>query len=278
MFRSLLLLYISLSSCSPTPSETNTVNSSNKEIKNHNQTNEITDFSIINPRGATVETRFNTPKGFKRIPISNTSFGSFLRNHPLLPIEAKVKYYDGSTKTNNGVYCSVVDQKISARDLQQCVDAVMRMRGEYLFSQQKYDDIHFNFLSDGKPRYYKDYTNELENYNKFLKYMDWIFAFANTESFEKEMIKKDLNNIEPGDVFLQVNKGTFGHAVLVMDVAINADGERKFILAQSYMPAQETQILTSNSDDSPWYSNLNQVIDTPEWTFHATHLMTFPNK
>jgi len=47
-----------------------------------------------------------------------------------------VKYYDGSTKINRNVYCSVIDQDIDPVDLQQCADAVMRLRGEYLLKQK----------------------------------------------------------------------------------------------------------------------------------------------
>ena len=236
-----------------------------------NQTN-----YLIHPDEKNIKTRFSPPKNFKRITVPKNSFGSYLRNLKLKKHNELVKYYDGSTKPKNNIYCAVVDQKISNRDLQQCADAVMRLRGEYLFSIKEYNDIHFNFLRDHKPRYYKDYTKDLSNYNRFLSYMDWVFAFANTESLANELHAKSIQNISIGDVFIHVNVGNIGHAVIVVDVAINQLGERMFILAQSYMPAQETQILINpNSQNSPWFSNQDEIINTPEWTFYPTQLMSF---
>ena len=55
--------------------------------------------------------------------------------------------------------------------------------------------------------------------------------------------------------------------------------EKAFILAQSYMPAQQTQILINpaNEEISPWYRvDLNNPLLTPEWTFEASQLKRFP--
>lgn len=109
--------------------------------------------------------------------------------------------------------------------------------------------------------------------------MDIIYAYAGTISLESELISVDINEIEIGDLFIQ--GGSPGHAVIVVDMAFNeTTGEKLFLLAQSYMPAQETQILVNpmDRDLSPWYS-LNfeeEVIPTPEWTFKRSDLKRFP--
>jgi hypothetical protein len=50
-----------------------------------------------------------------------------------------------------------------------------------------------------------------------------------------------------------------------------------FLLAQSYMPAQEMHILKNpiNKDISPWYDllEIGEVINTPEWVFDRAELM-----
>jgi len=45
-----------------------------------------------------------------------------------------------------------------------------------------------------------------------------------------------------------------GHAVIVVDMAEDAKGQRAFLLAQSYMPAQDIHILKNpmDADLSPW--------------------------
>lgn len=233
--------------------------------------------SLINPDGKTILTRFHTPENYTRIPLETTHFGTYLRNLPLKTFNSTVTYFDGREKYNNNVYISVIDMEIGTRDLQQCADAVMRLRGEYLFAQKRLDDIHFNFLSDGKPRYFKTYANGDHSYKKFRKYMNYIFAYANTASLKKELVKvSQINDIKVGDVFIQQGN-PFGHAVIVVDVAKNEHDEKIFMLAQSYMPAQETQILVNqqNSMLSPWYNAKEGTIHTPEWTFESSDLRRF---
>ncbi|WP_420573315.1 DUF4846 domain-containing protein [Kordia sp.] len=240
------------------------------------QVTEIED-NLINPNGKTIQERFNTPKNYTRIPLETTHFGTYLRNLPLKSFNSKVKYFDGREKYNNNVYISVVDMEIGTRDLQQCADAVMRLRGEFLFKQKRLQDIHFTFLSDGKPRYFKKYAKGDHSYKKFRRYMNYIFAYANTASLRKELAKvNNINDIQVGDVFIQQGN-PYGHAVIVVDVAKNAQGEKIFMIAQSYMPAQETQILVNkqNATLSPWYKAKEGTLHTPEWTFESTDLRRF---
>jgi Domain of unknown function (4846) len=66
-------------------------------------------------------------------------------------------------------------------------------------------------------------------------------------------------------------------AVLVVDVAENAGGERVFMLAQSYMPAQDIHILRSFDDLDPWYRAATRgLLRTPEWNFDYDDLRRFP--
>lgn len=199
----------------------------------------------------TIATRFSVPPSYQRIEVTENSYAAYLRNLPLKPVGSEVSYYNGTKKRNNNVYIGVVDMDIDAQDLQQCADAVMRLRGEYLYHQKNYSDIHFNFLSDGKPRYYKDYVKGDYSYTKFRKYMKYVFSYANTASLRAELQKADQPQI--GDVLIQ--KGNpYGHAVIIVDMAIHEKtGQLLYMLAQSYMPAQETQILInpSNKNISP---------------------------
>jgi hypothetical protein len=78
----------------------------------------------------------------------------------------------------------------------------------------------------------------------------------------------DIKDILPGDVLI---KGGFpGHAMIVMDVAVNDKGNKVFMLAQSYMPAQDIHIVKNpgNTELSPWYAvnDVKQII-TPQWIF-----------
>jgi hypothetical protein len=228
--------------------------------------------------GATVEARFPCPAGYHRATVDQNSFAQYLRDLPLKPHSADVKYYNGEVKQNYAVYCAVVDMDLDPVDLQQCADAVMRLRGEYLFEQERYADIHFDFLSDSKPRYFKDYSKGDYSYRSFRKYMKYVFSYANTASLRNELRTRPMMDMHIGDVLIQKGR-PYGHAVIVIDMCVNDDGVQLYMLAQSYMPAQDTQILTNPTDAglSPWYTLADGEIRTPEWSFNASDLRYFDN-
>jgi len=62
-------------------------------------------------------------------------------------------------------------------------------------------------------------------------------------------------------------------------MAIHPDtGERLFMVAQSYMPAQELQVLSNPQEAtiSPWYRcNFDNTLITPEWEFSKDDLKRF---
>ena len=247
---------------------------------------------IINKKGTTILTRFNPPDGYERKRAEENSFANYLRNLPLKPAGTKVKYYNGEIK-DDFVYDAVVDMDIGKRDLQQCADAVMRLRGEYFYSLKEYDKISFNLTNgfrvdysewmqgnrvavEGNKTWWKKSAGASDTYRDFRNYMDFVFTYAGSLSLSRSLKPKSIKEISTGDVF--IIGGTPGHAVIVVDIAENKSGEKIFLLAQSYMPAQETQILkNSNSETlSPWYSaNITDELITPQWTFRADQLMTW---
>jgi hypothetical protein len=243
--------------------------------------------------GNTVRTRFSVPSGYTRVSPEKNSFTAYLQNLPLKPVGSKVFYFDGREKTKE-VHAAVVDIDVGTKDLQQCADAVMRLRAEYLFSQKLYEDIHFNFTNGFNAEYSKwregyriiagknkiswiKKFGESSSYEDFRTYLDIVFTYAGTLSLEKELKRKKIPEMEIGDVFIK--GGSPGHAVIIVDMAVNEKtGEKIFLLAQSYMPAQDIHILKNpaNTDLSPWYpSNFGESLETPEWTFSSNQLRSF---
>ncbi len=248
---------------------------------------------IINPTGTTIETRFNLPENYKRTPLDAQSFGEYLRKTPLKPHGTKVKYYNGKIKEPNGIYIAVLDIDVGTKDLQQCADAIMRLRAEYFYAKKQFDKIHFN-LTNGFNAKYSEWKNgnrvvfqggktvwkkteqPSTSYPSFRKYLELVFSYAGTLSLAKELKKREIRDLTVGDIFIR--GGSPGHAVLVVDVAVNDKGEKIFLLAQSYMPAQDIQILENPNDSqlSPWYSvNFDNVLETPQWTFSKDELKRF---
>ena len=236
--------------------------------------------SLVILNGGSVESRFVVPEGFVRVAAKEDSFAAYLRRLPLEADGAPVLYYDGRIKPRD-VHAAVIAMDTGTRDLQQCADAVMRLRGEFLFGQKHFADIHFNFVGDGKPRYYKDHADSTHSYKSFRKYMNYIFAYANTASLKAELKPVDFDHMKIGDVFIQ-SGNPYGHAVIVVDMARNpGTGAFIFLLAQSYMPAQKIHILQNPNHHrlTPWYiSTFTGPLDTPEWTFQKTDLRRFPEE
>jgi hypothetical protein len=228
------------------------------------------DRQLIDPAGTTVGTRIRVPAGYARVRVEAGSFQEFLRGQPLKPDGARVEYYDGREKNPAGVYCAVLDRPIRPGDREQCADAIIRLRAEYLFGLKRYAEISFDFVADGLPRRYVDFAGADRSYPKFLKYLDFVFDHANTVSLYGQLTPVgDASGIAIGDVFIQKERA-INHVVIVVDMAVNAAGEKAFLLAQSYMPAQETQILVNPSDEamSPWYpARFSDTLATPEWRF-----------
>ena len=245
----------------------------------------------MNKEGKTIQDRFTLPNGYTRVKSDSASFAFYLQHLPLKPDGALVKYYDGSEKTKD-VYAAVVNQPIRNKDLQQCADAVMRLKAEYLFSIKEFNKISFNLTNGFEMAYSKwmdGYRLAVEGnktswvlkktpsntYEDFLDYLDRVFTFAGTLSLSKSLKSRPIHEMQIGDVFIQ--GGSPGHAVIIVDMAKNSKGEKIFILAQSYMPAQETQILKNPNDvvASPWYALPTSTLETPEWTFNSTDLKTW---
>lgn len=282
----ILLYLLSVSSCiSETTASTNLLNTN---------ADSTTQVSLIDTLGQTIETRFKTPIGYQRISSGENSFETFLRKLPLKKHGSFVKLYDGRNKIKENVYDAVVDLKIGNKDLHQCADAIMRLRAEYLWIQRRYSEIHFNYsngfraeyskwmagqriIVEGHNTYYKTTSTFSNSYNDLWKYLEQVFTYCGTLSLSKELQSVNTSNLSTGDIFIY--GGSPGHAVIVVDIAIDSKTNKKvFLLAQGYMPAQEIQILKNpnNADMSPWYSeDFESKLFTPEWTFDSTELKRF---
>ena len=235
--------------------------------------------------------RIPAPEGFERKQNKEGSFAGWLRELPVKDEGARVKLFDKSLKRNQRTQHTVVDLDVDPVDLQQCADAVMRLKAEFHYSKKEFHKIHFNFTSGHKvafddwskgkhPKVSGNKVNFVNSgkkgtdYKNFRKYLRQIFTYAGTASLTKELKKINMKDIAAGDVFIQ--GGFPGHAVLVLDVVENEVGEKQFLLGQSYMPAQDFHVLKNPNSRHPWYSNLiEDQIETPEWTFKLSDLKRF---
>ncbi len=242
-----------------------------------------------------IAARIAPPKGAERAPAAAGSFGDWLRHLPLKPGRPDVLLFSGQKKANQEAHVAVVAMDVGTRDLQQCADAVIRLRAEYLFSLGREADIAFSFTSGDRAEWAKWAEGHRPrvsgstvrwarsaardaSYQSFRQYLDTVFTYAGTLSLSRDLraVAKP-EEMQAGDVFVQ--GGSPGHAAIVVDTAADPrTGRRFFLLAQSFMPAQEVHVLRNPGDAalSPWYPlDFGETLVTPEWRFPRGSLRRF---
>lgn len=230
------------------------------------------------------------PAGYSRLPQTAGSFGAWLRKVAIKK-DNTVYLYNGNKKANQSAQFAVLDVSVGKKDLQQCADAVMRLYADYLYANGELSRIAFKatdgtvmdyagwakgdrfVLRNGRLKRSRMIATAVENRAVFAQYLEFVFSYAGTLSLNREL--QPVTDVQPGDVYIQ--GGSPGHAVIVMDVAVNKAGKKVFLLAQSYMPAQDIHILRNPVyGQSPWYeAGGSGDLLTPEWTFSRGDLKRF---
>lgn len=209
----LCLLLVSVTACSTEPKSSSesmfssseapseSVEMSPPEPESSSQDEDL--LALLNPEGMTVESRIQPPAGFVRADATPSSFAHYTRSLPLKPDQSPVLLYDGSEKGDQSAHIAVLSLDVGDRDLQQCADAVMRITAEYLFANERYDEIGFHLTNgfyfpysqwrSGKRLVVEGNTTTLvqkaeedSSYETFRKYLNMVFAYAGTLSLAEE--------------------------------------------------------------------------------------------
>jgi len=248
-------------------------------------------FSYYNNDGSTMESRINVPTGFARVPSDQKELTTFLRNLKLKPSGSKVMLYNGEEKGNQDAQAAVFALPIGNKNLQQCADSAIRIYAEYYWSIGAYDKISFHLTNGFLMEYTKwrsgyrlkvsgnnvswnKSTSYDDSYEQFRNYLNQVFNYAGTLSLSKECSPIAIKDIQPGDLFLK--GGSPGHCVVVVDEAIDKNGEHCFLLAQGYMPAQDFHILKNPlHPENPWYyeKEITFPLSTPQYGFYEGSLV-----
>lgn len=227
---------------------------------------------ILQPNNEATLKDIAAPEGYSRSLVEAGSFASYLRLLPLKK-DKRVYLYNGSLKQNQAAQYAVVNISVGEKDLQQCADAVMRLRAEYFYALKKYSAIEF-FTGTQKPLNYAVWlAGKPASRPSFDAYLNHVFNWCGTASLPYSVKQKPLHKMQIGDILLK--PGSPGHTVMVVDMATNNAGKKLYLLAQSYMPAQDIHVLKDfeNKNISPWYElNDNEEINTPEWKFYKNQL------
>jgi len=262
-------------------------------IKNVAMTYVVTP-SHVNEEGSTISERIILPKGFTRSVYAEGSFQQYIQQYPLKKFGSKIINYNGNDYVYQSGHVGILDISVPSNGLQQCADALIRIRAEYLWNSNRKDEIGFKFTSG----HYCSWIKYAEGYrpkvngnkvtfhkiasgnaskDNFYKYLNLIYMYAGTQSLYTELPKiNSIKDIEVGDMLIY--PGSPGHVIMVVDKAENESGEKLFIFAQGNTPAQSVHVLKNPNDlnKSPWYEiELGAYLEIPTYYFDEVKFIRF---
>lgn len=250
--------------------------------------------NYVNEAGTTVSERIKIPEGYTRSSYPVGSFQEYLQQYPLKDFGAKIINYNGADYVYQSGHVGVLEVPVPENGLQQCADALIRIRAEYLWEQDRKDEIGFAFTSGhycSWPKYSQGYRPKVigsrvsfhktatanSSLDNFYKYLNLIYMYSGTQSLYDELPEvSTVDEIEVGDMLIY--PGSPGHVIMVVDKAENENGENLFIFAQGNTPAQSVHMLKNpnDSDISPWYViEMGAYLEIPTYYFDEVKFMRF---
>jgi hypothetical protein len=241
----------------------------------------------------TIASRFPTPKDRTRVEVAPGSFGAFLRDLPLLAPGSPVRSFKGDLirAGDHPRVAGVVALDLGPFDLQQCADTIVRLHAEWQFARGNHDlsyrassgfvmDLaHWEhgarLRADGNNLQWIQEAKPDQSWESFRAYLDRVFTFTNTVALARDAATVKSQELEPGDFFVQA--GFPGHAVIVLDLAVDANGKRYALLGQGFMPAQNLHVLKTERDETWFPLDAFADVYTPFWQpFHWSDARRLP--
>ncbi|WP_299099142.1 DUF4846 domain-containing protein [uncultured Winogradskyella sp.] len=249
--------------------------------------------SLINKDSLTISTRVNIPEGYERPDYEAGSFEDHLRNYKLKPFGSKIINYDDTNYFWQGGHIGVLEIPVPKNGLQQCADALIRIRSEFLWNKKRKDEIGFNFTSGhycSWLKYAEGYRPKINGNNvsfhktaransskdNFYKYLNLIYMYSGTLSLFNELESVKAEDLKIGDMLIK--GGSPGHIVLICDEVINDEGKKLFLLCQGNTPAQSVHLVKNLEDTniSPWYHlEDDAVVPVSNYTFSSSKFVRF---
>ena len=254
----------------------------------------ISDPNYVDDLGTTVISRIKIPDGYQRTTHTEGSFQSYLRNYKLLKAGSEVINYDGNPYVYQQGHVGILDLLVPDNGLQQCADALIRIRSEFLWDTNQKDQIGFNFTSGhycSWKKYAEGYRPKVNgsrvSFHKtasvdsskenFYDFLNLIFMYSGTQSLYDELPKvASVSELQIGDMLIY--PGSPGHLIMIVDEIIEASGKKMFIFAQGNTPAQSVHMLKNPMDSkiSPWFEvEMGAYFEIPTYYFDKAQFIRF---
>lgn len=226
--------------------------------------------------GVTVAEAFPPPPGSERVAAG--PFGAWLKERRLEDARAPVLTHDGRVVHHRG---RVVQLPMVSGDLQQCADAILRLRAEWL--RERGATIRF-FATSGDPMPWSRFEAGERPHvagrrlawtgghgpSSWEGYLSKVFEWAGTISLRAHETRA-VEEPRPGDIL--VESGSPGHAVVLLDVATGPAGATWVLVGESYMPAQDLHVELGPAGG--WWPLTEAGLALPHWPLAREGLRRF---
>jgi hypothetical protein len=228
----------------------------------------FTSNSVCVDNNSIIET-IPVPFGFSRVSVDSAGFAGWLRNLVLKSPGSSVLDYRGKVykSGNDSTVSAVVDWDILGQRMEQCMDILVHFYAEYLRQNNRENEIHFP-LPGGYWLDWKDWKNGWRPIFKgitmtlgkkaaydssqkaFISYLNTIFAESHTQQFYHGYKVIDRHNVQIGDFI--VTQGSKSHAVMIMDLAVNEQGQLIALIGHGDTPACQFYLFNYQKNN-PWF-------------------------
>lgn len=203
-------------------------------------------FFVSNPFKSKTIKDIPAPIGCSRVSDSSSK-AEFLRNLPLRSVGTRAYTYKNHNGISGFITYAVIDIPVISNS-EQCADMCMRLHAEHQFRHNL--PIRFKSVNNEPLVFHGKSHKDLYNY------LNKVYAVASTYSLSK-LPNKDFKDVKIGDIFVYPSreKGRYGHAITVVDVAKDPFGNIYLMLAEGSTPACDLHILRNyrNPFNSAWF-------------------------
>jgi hypothetical protein len=217
----------------------------------------------------TVIETIQVPQGFTRIAVEKGSFACWLRNLPVKSSGSAVFDYRGRIYKagNDSTVARVVDWNILGNRMEQCMDILVHFYAKYLRQTKREDEISFPIpggyrlgwqdwekgwrpLFNGINMIMNQCTRDDSSESSFKSYLNTVFAESHTQQFYHtcKVIKRE--NVQIGDFI--VKKGSKSHAVMIVDLAVDEQGQMVALIGHGDTPACQFYLFNYQKNN-PWF-------------------------
>ena len=205
---------------------------------------------------------------FQRITIEQNSFAVYLRQLPLKKPGSDVVNYKGEVfKSGSDTSVAyVVDMNITNRYLEQCMDVLVRLYADFLWQKKQAEELtlplpggHWLAWQNWKEGFRPVFrginlsliraTQPDSSFQSYRTFLNTVYSESHTQQFYHAYQPVKRMDVNIGDMFIK--KGTKGHAVMIVDMAINERGQMIALIGNGDTPACQFFLLNYQTNN-PW--------------------------